>query len=228
MKKLKKMRPGCLYLFKSMACSNTVYYEQLNDAKQFLVLANQHLKDYLYIHEYMLCKDGWVFLGRLKSKDTINRAYTKKRQRKNKMFKQLPVWKIISEQMRLFIAEYVTEYNGATGREGSLVRRPYQRYCFDTVQEAKRMIGRLRRRVVGLQQAKKMYRAKKGHYRIPEKLGKGGIYLSSRREKRQGGKVGDLLNMVVFQRLSKKVLAKLVENTKKHYSKKTNTPIPDI
>lgn len=231
MKRTKKMRAGGLYIFKSIACSNTVYYESLEHTKIFLELANQHLKAYLYIHEYMLCKDGWVFMGRLKSETQIQNAYAMKRKRNKKLPKKLPVWKIISEQIRLFIAKYVTKYNKFTGREGTLVKQSYQRYYFETKREAKRIIQRIRRRVVGLQQGKKMYRAKKGHYRIPNELGKGSIFLSSRREKRwkrvkkEGG---NLSEFPLFQGLTTKVLTKKIKKYIRQTKQAHNTPIPDI
>lgn len=221
------MQEGGLYLFKSLACSNTVYYETLEHTKLFLQLANKYLKDYIYIHEYMLCKDGWVFVGRLKSKARIVEAYDQKRIKNKKTPQTLPVWKIISEQIRLFIGEYVTKYNNSTGREGSLIKRSYERYYFDTVQETKQVIRKIRRRVVGLQQAKKMYRAKKGHYRIPKKLGKGGIFLSSRRKNKRGVDLRNLLDLSVFQRFRKKVLAKVVKRTVKYTYQAHKTPIPD-
>lgn len=222
------MKAGGLYLFRSMACSNTVYYEQLTDAQEFLKLAQQHLKEYLYIHEYMLCKDGWIFVARLKSKEQILKAYDTKRARKKKLPKQLEVWKIISEQMRLFISNYVTKYNDVSGREGCLVKRPYQRYFFETVQEAKRMIRRIRRRVVGLAQEKKMYRAKKGHYRIPKKLGKGGIYLSSKRKKGERGRLRNSLELSILQEFTKKVTPKIMKKHLRLTLKAHNTPIPDF
>lgn len=222
------MEARALYVFKSVACSNTVYYENLDHAKFFLELAQQHLKGYIVIHEYMLCKDGWLFLGRLKSEKQIQAAYAKKRKKYNKLPKTLPVWKIVSEQMRLFIGGYVTRYNGSTGREGSLVKRPYERYLFETKESALRMINRVRRRLVGLQQGKKMYRAKKGHYRIPKKLGKGGIYLSSRRSKRKNGGGRDVLDCSVFQLLSSKVLTKVIEKCVKYTKSAHKLKIPDI
>lgn len=225
LKKTKEMKPGALYLLKSVACSNTVYFESLMDCKTFLRLANRHLKDYLYIHEYMLTKDGWVILARMKSKSKILEAYRKKRERNEKGPKELPPWKIISEQIRLFISGFVTKYNEGTGREGSLVKRPYERYYFETVKGAKRIIKRIRRRLIGLQQAKKMYRAKKGHYRIPKN--KGGIYLSSKRKKRVGLRVRGLLDLTVFQQLTTKVLAKGIKKSRKLKKHSPNPKIPD-
>lgn len=229
MKKTKTMQAGGLYFFKSSACSNTVYFEVLDHTKMFLELAKQHLKGYLYIHEYMLCKDGWGFLARLKPEKNIRQAYIKRCKKYNKAPKDLPVWKIISEQIRLFLSQYATKYNADTEREGVLVKRPYERYYFDSVQEAKRMIKRIRRRLVGLDQGKKMYRAKKGHYRIPKKLGKGGIYLSSKKRVKRGDVKGrNLLDLTVFQRLKTKVLANVIQQSV-HFTKKAhNTPKPDI
>lgn len=228
MKKVKKMQGGATYLMKSVACSNTVYFETLPDTKQFLLLAQRHLKNYMRIHEYMLSKDGWVFLASIKSDKQIQKAYALKRKKYNKAPKRLATWKILSEQVRLFISTYVTNYNSNTGREGSLVKRPYERFCFDCKQEAMKMIHRIRRRLVGLQQSKKKYRAKKGHYRIPQKLGNGAIYLSSKRRKRRGGEVKNMLDLSVFQRLRKEVLAKKINEAIIHTKKIHNTPLPDI
>lgn len=228
MRKIKKVRGKATYLFRSLACSNTVYFETLDDAKTFLLLAQQKLGAYMIIHEYMLSKDGWCFVTRLQSDEKIQSAYAKKRKKYKKSTNVLPTWKIVSEQVRLFLSEYVTKYNHRTGRKGSLVRRNYERYIFDTKREAMRTIKRIRRRVVGMGQPKKMYRAKKGHYRIPKKLGRGDIYLSSKRRKGRGGRVSDLLDCSVFQRLTNKVLAKRIRMAVTFTKKCHNTPIPDI
>lgn len=228
MKKTKKMQAGGLYFFKSSACSNTVYFEELDHAKIFLHLAKQQLKGFLYIHEFMLCKDGWGFLARLKSEKNIQKAYRNRCRKYGKLPKELPAWKIISEQMRMFLSEYVTKFNRDTGREGVLVKRPYERYYFETVKEAKRMIKRIRRRLVGLHQGKKMYRAKKGHYRIPKKLGAGGIYMSSKRRKKRGaGKERNVLDIAVFQQLKSKVLLKVIKKKIQYTFVAHSTPPPD-
>lgn len=228
MRKIKKVRAKATYLFRSIACSNTVYYETLADAKAFLALAQQHLGGYMTIHEYMLSKDGWCFVCRLYSDKKIQKAYAKKRKKYNKAPKELATWRIISEQVRLFLSAYVPDYNQRTGRKGTLVSRSYERFIFDTKREAMRMIKRIRRRVVGMGQPKKKYRAKKGHYRIPKNLGKGAIYLSSRRKKRWDGKIKNLLEFPLFQRLTNKVLAQKLKKTVKRTKKAHNTPIPDI
>lgn len=221
------MHGGGTYLFKSVACSNTVYFEQHMDTRTFLQLANQHLKGFLKIHEYMLTKDGWIFVAKLKSDKAIQEAYAKKRKKYKKLQKEQASWKIISEQIRLFIGGYVTCYNQRTGREGTLVKRPYERYYFDTKKEAMRIIKRIRRRTIGMQQGKKMYRAKKGHYRIPKKYGKGGIFLSSRRKRRRKSQVGNMLDLSVFQLLNKKVATKMIEKAIPQTKSTHNTPIPD-
>lgn len=229
MRKIRKMHAKKTYLFKSIACSNTVYFEKLDHAKNFLELARQHLKGYLYIHEYMICKDGWVFVARLRSEEQIKRAYDSKRQRKGKSPKELPTWKIISEQIRLFISGYVGQYNEQTGREGTLVKRTYERYYFERKKEALRMIKRIRRRVVGMQQGKKMYRAKKGHYRIPKQLGKGGIYMSSKRDWRKKGgkkKIKKMLDTSVFQLFTNKVVTKKIKKLVQSTIKAHSPPIP--
>lgn len=222
------MQARSLYLFKSVACSNTVYYEELEHTKIFLGLAQKHLNEFLTIHEYMLTKDGWMFLARLKSKNQILKAYANKRKKLNKSPKDIPVWQIVSEQIRLFLSSYVTKYNNSTGREGVLVKRPYQRFYFESKQEAMSIIQRIRRRVIGIQQTNKKYRAKRGHYRIPKTLGKGSIYLSSGRSKRGAGKVWNRLELTVIQLLKSKVLAEMLNKAVKQTKTLHNSPIPDF
>lgn len=222
MKKTIYMKAGGLYLFQGSACSNTLYFESLDDAKLFLKLANKKLKKYLYIHEFMLNQDGWVLLARLKSKTKIQQAFSK-----DNKDSSASVWKIISEMMRQFISEYVVKYNRRTGREGGLVRRNYERFFFETVKEAKRTIRKIRKRQVGLQQSLKKYRPSRGQYRISKKMGSGSIFLSSRRRNWKRGELRNSSELTVFQIVNPKV-ARL--KLKKHISNTLSlhrTPPPD-
>lgn len=232
MKKTRKMKGGGLYMFVGKACSNTAYFETLEDAKLFLQLAQEKLKNYLYIHEYMLNEDGWCFIARLKSKDQILSTYLGKHGSKLDTDEAIELWRIISERMRLFLCEYVVKYNQRTGREGGLVKRSYERYYFETVSEAKQQIRRMRRRKIGLQQTMKKYRAKRGHYSIPKKQGCGTIYLSSRRKKKWVDRgcegLREMTEGAVFQLFSSEVVPSILKVMLKDTIKSHQTPIPDI
>lgn len=182
MKTTKEMYPGCLYLFEGEASASSCFIQNEEDAKQFIILSNQYLKDYIKIHEFNLTKDSWIMIITIRSKEKIKKSYLKRREqsktcdRKNDHKK---IWKIISEQMRLFLKHYVRTANKRCGREGSLVKEPFKRSYFESIEEAQQHVIELRRQLLKRQQKCKKYRGRKRFYKIAKKKIEGHIFLCS-------------------------------------------------
>lgn len=170
MNRVKEMHPDCYYLFEGKSSANTMFVENIKEAKQFCIYANAFLKGYLKIHEYLITEDGWMMLVKLNSKQTLSKLSKDESE----------YWRIISERMRLFLSTYVRVTNKWEGREGVKVKHSYRRYYFETLKEAKLCISNMRNQQYKLYQKKKKYRGLKTHRAIPTKLGKGSIFLCSK------------------------------------------------
>jgi len=170
MKRTKEMQPDCYYLFEGKSAANTVFIENLKEAKQFCIYANYFLKGYLKVYEYMINQDGWVIIVKLCSESKI-RSITNS---------ETEIWRIVSERIRLLLSTYVRVTNRWEGREGVKVKHGYRRYYFENLGEAKSYIKLIRNQQVKLYQKKRKYRGLKTHRAIPIRLGKGHIFLCSK------------------------------------------------
>lgn len=182
MKTTKEMYPGCLYLFEGESSASSCFIQNEEDAKQFIILANQYLKDYIKIHEFNLTKDSWMMIVTIRSKEKIKKSYLKRRaqsQTCNRKNDHRKIWKIISEQMRLFLKHYVRDANKRSGRQGSLVKEPFKRSYFESEKEAQKHIIELRKQLLKRQQKIKKFRGRKKFYKITKKKTVGNIFLCS-------------------------------------------------
>lgn len=171
MKEIEQMKAGKIYLIESMASANSVYFETDYVAKLFFRYCDYYLKDYLNVEEYVLNKNGWAMLIKVKSVPTIRKNYellesARKKKNEQKQKSSKAIWKILSERVRLFISTYVRMSNKVLGREGSLVRRKYGRYEFDTLFEAKGYVAKLRNDEHEMQQQEEKYRGFDEHFRL--------------------------------------------------------------
>lgn len=139
-------------------------------AKLFFRYCDYYLKDYIDVQEYALNQDGWAMLIKIKSSKTIRKYYekvTSRRKSKKDLevsFTTMPIWKILSERVRLFISTYVRMSNKILGREGSLVRRKYKRYRFDSLTQAQSYVSKLRNGGHDTQQTEEKYRGLSEHF----------------------------------------------------------------
>ena len=198
MKNIKEMHAGCYYLFEGKASANSLFIENLKEAKQFCIYANYFLKGYLKIHEYLITEDGWMMIVKLKNKEAIQKLATFKTE----------CWRIISERMRLLLSTYVRVTNKWERREGVKVKHGYKRYYFETLQEAKSCIKAIRKQQHKLFQKRKKYRGLKTHRAIPSKLGKGSIFLCSKwvgnwrkKKKARDGFIAGKVSVIEFEEL---------------------------
>ncbi len=225
MQRIKKIQAKGFYLLKGEASANSCFIENLREAKLFIKLVNRYLKDYIKVHEYLLTAEGWLLQVTIKRKKKVLAAYKKKKKRRQGIAHYTEVWRIISEQVRLMLAQYVIRTNRMEGRSGSKVKASYERFYFETAREARRFLHRMRNQEIKLRQRKKKYRKVKSHYTISKKEGKGSIFLCLK--KLRGGnnkrsyrrKIG--LKCLEYRDLSILLLTKKVKSTLK-VSKRRN------
>lgn len=165
------MQAGEFYLIESTASANSVYFETDSLARLFFRYYDYYLKDYIHVEEYVLNADGWAMLIKVKSAKTIRKHYNVvdlngARSVESIKGKTNEIWRILSERVRLFISTYVRVSNRLLGREGSLVRRKYGRYQFDSLEEAKNYVATIRNAKHELKQSKEKYRGFKEHFRM--------------------------------------------------------------
>ena len=192
MQKVKKIEANNFYVFSGRSNANSCFIEKIIHAKKFLIYANFFLKSYLSIYDYIITKDGWSMVVKIKSSKQI---------RKSSKSEDIEIWKIISEQVRLFLSIFVRVTNKKKGRTGCLVHSGYERFRFESKSEAIEYISRLRKQQVAFYSKKKKYRSLKTHYTIPMKIAKGSIFLCSkdirkmRKEKLKFSEVIDFVDL---------------------------------
>lgn len=218
--KIKKPVANGYYLFQGKASANSSFIEDLSEAKRFIILANYYFKGYLKIHEYILTQDGWNFIVKINSAKSIAAKHASD---SIEDFDESLIWKIISERVRIFLSTFVKFTNKKQGRTGSKVHSSYERFMFESLSEALGYIEKIRQGAIKLYQSKRKYKAKKSHYRIPRKLGRGSIFLSSRKLRDRVRRVVERLEVLELQVSSKHVLRKLIKSTFK-YTPKRNPP----
>ena len=211
MKKIKETQGSGFYIFESRATGNSNYIESILEAKRLLTYLNYFLKDFLFIHDYVISRHGFQIAVELNSSEKI---LSKAKQTKNSInkFKHDEIWKIISEKIRLSISTYVRFANRNRKRKGTLVQEKYSRYYFESKNEAFVFMNRLRTKKMKSYQKKK-YRGVKSHYKISSKIAKGSIYLSSIEVKKSRSRNTIKFNYPVFKGIDKLVVLKLIENT---------------
>ncbi len=177
MKRTKEIFTQGYYVFESRVAANSNYIEDIREARALMCYANYYLKDYLHIYDYVITRHGWQFIVRIRGFKTLQKN-SKHEIRRGE------VWRIISERIRLFISSYVRYINRKRGRTGVLVHSSYERFYFESVEEAVVYLEKLRNQQIKLYQRKKRYRGLKKHYSIGKEEGKGSIFLCSKELKR--------------------------------------------
>lgn len=189
MKKTKEMYGGGYYLLEGKAAANTAFIETTKHAKLFINLCSTYLSEYMKIHEYLIGRDGWMLQVTLNSKEAIYRSYEegeKEGKRMKEILSEDEEWRVISERIRIMLSYYVRRTNNDLEREGTKVKESYKRYYFETNKEATKIMKEMQKQKIKMYQRKKKYRSVKGHYRIGKKLGKGHVFLCTRKLRRKG------------------------------------------
>lgn len=208
--KIKKTVANGYYLFQGKASANSSFIEDLKEGKQFIIKANFYFKGYLKIHDYLLTQDGWSFIVKINSLESIRKRISFNSEED---FKEDSIWRIISERMRIFLSTFVKYTNNKQSRTGSKVHSSYERFMFETLKEALAYTKKLRKGLIKQCQTKRKYRSKKSHYKIPKKLGRGSIFISSKKLKKRLKKYKERLKVLEIKGLKKDVLRKLIEAT---------------
>ena len=209
MKKIKKVQADCFYIFQGRSNANSCFIENLSQGELFLTYANHYLKGYLTVYDYVINRDGWMMVVKIKSKNDLL---------SKKDLDEGSVWRIVSERVRLFLGTFAKVSNDRKGRTGCLVHRPYERLYFETLREAMYVINGVRQQRIKIYNGRKKYRGKKTHFRVEKSIGKGSIFISSRdirRKKEKVSKWGEVLSVTA---LTKVVLQKLLVSTLKTHN----------
>lgn len=220
MRKIKEMQAEHLYLIRGASGANSPFFENEGDCKLFLELADRFLQDYLHIASFQNNRDGWIMIIRTKSAIDIKRAYYTRRglsKKCKKEFEYTEIWKILSDQIRIFLSTYVKVTNARTGRVGGKVRSRYERFVFESEEEALKICDMLEREYYAQVQPLKRYRPSKRLHKIRRKLLRTSIYMSCALL-RMPGKLRELglrcLDMTVF---SNNVARHLISRTLQHH-----------
>ena len=226
MQVLKKIESGGFYLLKGVACANTLFFEDKEEKLKFQILANQYIGSLMEIREYCLTSDGWVLVVKLKSRTTIKRNFQKlKINSPSKGEGFVKVWEQVSEMVRMWLNHYSRWANNKRGREGSLVGKPYERYFFDSGEEAVQVIEDMRDSKIDVGQTKKRFRPMKKYYEIKGMRGLNS-WIRTSKMVQSGRKVVQEIGLkcLYLWELSLSVASDLVQNTKNlHNCQKSST-----
>lgn len=171
-----------MYLIRGASTANSSFFEKLSDCKLFLALADRYLGRFLTINSFQNNRDGWAMIITTRSADEIKRAYLARRAKSkkcNKQFEFKEVWRMLSDQVRILLSTYVKMTNSETRRSGGKVRCRYQRFAFESAEEAERMKQLLETEVYDQAQEVKRYRPSVWMSSIRARMIKTSVYVSS-------------------------------------------------
>lgn len=183
MKPIKKMQADQVYLIRGASTANSPFFEKETDCKLFLRLADRYLGQFVSINRYQNSRDGWLMIITTKSAEEIQKAYKARRalsKKCNPKFEFKEIWRMLSDQVRIFLSAYVKATNELTGREGGKVRSRYKRFVFESADEAREIAASLAKKFYSQAQPKKRYRPSRRLHKIRKKLLKTSIYISCR------------------------------------------------
>lgn len=131
--KTEKFSCNSYYMFESLSSGRSSYFESGEEVKLFKKLFELHLSKHVELHRMYLFTEGYQLLVRTRHRSTILNNFRKKKAKQGKTVNIeyiLEPWRVISEQMRIFMSSYVRQVNSMRGREGVLVKSRYNRYFF--------------------------------------------------------------------------------------------------
>ncbi len=175
------MKANRIYLIRGSSAANSPFFECENDCKYFLQLVDRFLKSYLHVNCFQNNKDGWVMIVTTKSADDIRQAYKARRAKSKKCKKRCEhkeVWRMLSDQIRILLSTYVKTTNRITGRKGGKVRCNYERFVFESVEEALQTKEMMDSQRYEQAQPMKRYRPARKLHKIGKQLGRVSPYLS--------------------------------------------------
>jgi hypothetical protein len=84
MKNTYKFEPSCIYLFKSLSCGNSSYFESDDEIEQFERLFRNHLKNYIKIIKAEFNQEGYAIIIQVRCKRTLINNYKIERKKREK------------------------------------------------------------------------------------------------------------------------------------------------
>ena len=204
MENLNRIQANGFYVFSGRANANSCFIEKISHAKKFLVYANHFLKGYLVIYDYIITRDGWTMVVKIKLDQKIKNNNSKSKDE---------VWRVISERMRLFLSTFVRVTNKQKGRTGCLVHSSYQRSFFLSLKEATSFLEKIRTQNIKHYAKKKKYRGLKTHYKISKKKGQGSVFLCSKEIRKVKKEISKSFEVIDFKGLTNLVLQKMINLT---------------
>ncbi len=145
MKNTQTLNPGCIYLFKSLSCGNTCYFETENEIKYFTKIFRSKLKKYIQVLNINISKEGYSLILKIRDKRTILGHYKKEREIVKKSLNMGFInepWRIISEKIRLVHSLFVRFANRQRQRSGVLVKKSYEKIYFENKNEVKKYMNK--------------------------------------------------------------------------------------
>lgn len=183
MRQIKKMQANHMYLIRGASTANSPFFESEGDCRLFLELADRFLGNYVTISSFQNNRDGWMMIIVTRSSREIKRAYYLRRALSSKCKKACEykeVWRMLSDQIRIFLSTYVKTTNYRSGRMGGKVRCRYERFVFDNEEEAVALKEMMEREYCLQAQQQRRYRPARKLHRMRKRLIRTSVYVSSR------------------------------------------------
>lgn len=209
-----------IYLIRGSSVSHTPFFEHQQDCRVFLELVDHYLKDYVSISSFQNNPNGWVMIITTKSAELIKKAYKARRALSKKCKKEFEfqeVWQMLSDQIRILLSTYVKKTNQATGRKGSKVRHRYERFVFESAQEALEVEAQLEEEFHPLEQPVERYRPSDALHDLREAMIATSIYMCCAllRVPEQLEKLG--MSCLELGLLSQAIARNLIHSTLNHH-----------
>lgn len=182
MKNAKQIHGGGIYVIQAECTANTHFIENKDEAKIFLNQLDDRIRHYMEVLEYNLMPNGWQILVRIKSEKSIFKYYQQKLQRRDIPPKKsfVTVSQVISEEIRILRSRFTNITNPRRGRQGNASKRVYQKYIFESVEAARKFIGKTRDGQNTLKAQSQRYQADRKHFDEDGQLKKSKEILTSK------------------------------------------------
>lgn len=168
MKKTEILFDGGIYIFRGLPSANSMEFENESEAKLHLELFDRYLKNYVKVLEFRITKEGWEYLVQIKDKRTLKKHILKDSNAQDKS--SWDVTRIIGERIRIFRLLLRRELNRIQGRKGTGVRNVYEKYYFESIEEAEMYIKKMKEGEIDLSQPENKYKSNENHYDIDGRI----------------------------------------------------------
>ena len=218
MQRIKELQSEGLYAIEINSSANSALVEKVYQAKKLLQLVNTRLSGFAKVYDYLVSNDSLFLVIQICESETVHKNYLNNRNSSNKANRTLDhkeIWRIISEQFRHLISMYVKWFNRDTGRSGSMVKKNYDRFYFEDVNEAEDYLSKMKRESIERNQKQKKYRPSKRVNSLLKRMKKGMIFLCGMHKELEALKESVGVGSLFLSDLKNDVLRKLVISTNK-------------